>query len=300
MEDAAADELDDPTVARSAERVLAIIDMLAEHGRPMRATRIALDCSIPRSSVYPLLTAMQARRYASYDARRRTWEAGPRLQEVGSVAPSIAEAIQILDAFTQRDGALAPTELALRTGIELDRAGRALHALEVEGMVSHSGDGRFTLGLRLAGLAARIGPVDRLRTAARMVLLDLRDRTGETANLLIRDGATVLYLDQVESSLALRHSGWVGRSVPLAGTAVGSALLGHAGAQVAINAVEVGVTAVACWIPGTTDPAGVVSVTGPSARVRGASLQRARDAVERAAAAIATELAGGDRQSPTP
>jgi IclR family acetate operon transcriptional repressor len=297
MEDDGARRLDDRTLARSAERVLAIIDMLAERGRPIGATRIAQECSIPRSSIYPLLTALQARRYAAYDAKRRTWEAGPRLQEVGTLAPTIAEVFRILDAFTQRDRGLVPTELAERTSMDLERASRALHALEAEGMVSHSGDGRFTLGLRLAGLAARIGPVDRLRTAARLVLLDLRDRTGETANLLIRDGATVLYLDQVESPLALRHSGWVGRSVPLAGTAVGAALLGHTGAQVAINAVEVGVTAVACWIPGTTDPAGVVSVTGPSARIRGAGLQRARDAVEYAAAAIATDLV--DRNDPS-
>ena len=155
----------------------------------------------------------------------------------------------------------------------------------------------FALGLRLVGLAARIGPVDRLRTAARPTLLDLRDRTGETANLLIRDGHTVLYLDQVESQLALRHSGWVGRTVPLAGTAVGAALLGHAGAQVAVNAVEVGVTAVACWVPATEDPAAVVSVTGPSARLRGISLQRARDAVEAAATTISESLAHANGRS---
>lgn len=245
--------------------------------------------------MYPLLAVLRRARYATYDARRRAWEAGPRLQEVGAGAATIAEAVAVLDAFTQRDAALAPVELATRTGLVIDRVGRVLLALEAEGLVSHGGAGRFTLGLRLAGLGARIGPVDRLRTAARSVLMDLRDRTGETANLLIRDHATVLYLDQVESQLALRHSGWVGRSVPLAGTAAGSALLGRSGAQVAINAVEVGVTAVAAWIPGTTDPAAVVSVTGPSARLRGSSLQRARDAVEASAISIGSHLDGAGR-----
>lgn len=297
MKDVSSRGTDEPSVARSAERVLAVIDLLAVRGRPMGATRIAAECGIPRSSVYPLLAVLEARRFAMYDPKRRTWEAGPRLQEVGSVASTIEESVRVLDAFNQRDTGLAPAELAGRTSLDLERVSRALHALEAEGMVSHSGDGRFTLGLRLAGLAARIGPVDRLRTAARPVLVDLRDRTAETANLLIRDGATVLYLDQVESPLALRHSGWVGRSVPLAGTAVGSALLGHAGPQVAINAVEVGVTAVACWIPGTAEPAAVVSVTGPSARIRGASLQRARDAVEAAAVSIAADLENGNHRS---
>lgn len=289
---------DDIAAGRSADRVLAVIDLLAERGRPTAATWIARECGIPRSSVYPILATLRDRRYAVYDDVRRTWEAGPRVQEIASEGPTIAESVRVLDAFDQRVAQLDPLELARRTGLDLARVSRTLHALEAEGLVTHSGDGRFALGLRLVGLAARIGPVDRLRTAARPVLLALRDRTGETANLLIKDGQRVLYLDQVESQLTLRHSGWVGRSVPLAGTAAGAALLGGVGAQVAISAVEVGVTAIACAIPTSVAPAPVVSVTGPSVRLRGTSLPRARAAVEEAARLIAAALSDGASTSP--
>jgi DNA-binding IclR family transcriptional regulator len=289
---------DESAAGRSADRALAVIDLLAQRGRPTAAAWIARECGIPRSSVYPILAILRDRRYAVYDDRRRTWEAGPRAQEIASEVPTLAESVRVLDAFDQRVAQLDPLELARRTGLDLARVTRTLHALEAEGLVIHSGDGRFALGLRLAGLAARIGPVDRLRTASRPVLLVLRDRTGETANLLVKDGPTALYLDQVESQLRLRHSGWVGRSVPLAGTAVGAALLGGVGAQVAISAVEIGVTAVACAIRTNVEPASVVSVTGPSARLRGSSLPRARAAVEDAARLIAAALSDTDDVTP--
>ena len=289
---------DDVAAGRSAYRALAVIDLLAQEGHPATAASIAHDCGIPRSSIYPILTILREHRYAEYDDRRHTWQAGPRVREIASDAPTIAEAVRVLDAFDQRVAQLDPLELARRTGLDPDRVSRTLHALETEGLVTHIGDGRFALGLRLAGLAARVGPVDRLRTAARPVLLTLRDRTNETANLLIKDGSQAQYLDQVESQLRLRHSGWVGRSVPMAGTAVGAALLGGVGAQVAISAVEIGVTAVACAIPTSGELASVVSVTGPSARLRGLNLVRARAAVEDAAQLIAVALS--DRGWATP
>jgi DNA-binding IclR family transcriptional regulator len=63
-------------------------------------------------------------------------------------------------------------------------------------------------------MAARIAPVDQLRTVARPLLTDLRDETGETANLLVRGGTSVIYLDEVESRHTLRHSGCTRRPEP--------------------------------------------------------------------------------------
>ena len=57
----------------------------------------------------------------------------------------------------------------------------------------------------------------------------LRDATSETANLIILDGDHAIYIDQVESSYALRHSGWVGRRVPLAGTALAALVAAASG-----------------------------------------------------------------------
>jgi IclR family acetate operon transcriptional repressor len=275
--------------ARSADRALNVLDALALRAQSASATWIARACDIPRSSVYPILAVLLKHGMVKHDASRRMWALGPRLLEFGDVRPTLEECVAVLDAFGRRSSQMDPGEIARRTKFDLVRVTGALTALEQEGLVFRTGDGRFALGLRLAARAARIGPVERLRTAARPGLVTLRDQTGETANLLARDGDRVLYLDQVESERELRHSGWVGRSVPLAGTAVGAALLDGHGVHVAVDAVEIGVTAVATRIP-IDGLAAVVSVTGPSARLREANLDLARRQVAATARLIRDAL----------
>ncbi len=150
-----------------------------------------------------------------------------------------------------------------------------------------NGDGTYSLGLELVGLASRVGWVDRLRLGARAHLVRLRDATQETANLIVLDGDHAIYVDQVESPYALRHSGWVGRRVPLAGTATGAAFQDRARAHVASNAVEQGVTAIVAAIdlPGYD---AAVGITAPTWRIEEFGLARGAAMVE----AVAREIAG--------
>ncbi len=117
----------------------------------------------------------------------------------------------------------------------------------------------------------------------------LRDATGETANLIILDGDHAIYVDQVESSYALRHSGWVGRRVPLAGTATGAAFEDRTTSHVASDAVETGVTAIACAIDLPGDDA-AVSITAPSWRIEEFGIVRAQRMVEAVAREISQRL----------
>jgi DNA-binding IclR family transcriptional regulator len=123
------------------------------------------------------------------------------------------------------------------------------------------------------------------------VLAALRDGTGETANLVVRDADEAVYLDQVESVHALRHAGWAGRRIALDRGAAASALRGADGPQVARDAVEVGVTAIACRVPLAAEPAAAVSVTAPTARMTGRRLTLGCTAVKRAANELAEVLA---------
>jgi DNA-binding IclR family transcriptional regulator len=122
------------------------------------------------------------------------------------------------------------------------------------------------------------------------VLAALRDGTGETANLVVRDADEAVYLDQVESVHALRHAGWAGRRIALDRGAAASALRGADGPQVARDAVEVGVTAIACRVPLAAEPAAAVSVTAPTARMAGRRLTLGCTAVKRAANELAEVL----------
>jgi DNA-binding IclR family transcriptional regulator len=103
----------------------------------------------------------------------------------------------------------------------------------------------------------------------------------------VLDGDHAIYVDQVESSYALRHSGWVGRRVPLAGTATGAAFDDRTRSHVAKDAVETGVTSIVCAIDLRGDDA-AVGVTAPSWRIEEFGVPRAQQMVE----AVAREIAG--------
>ena len=92
-----------------------------------------------------------------------------------------------------------------------------------------------------------------------------------------------------DSPYALRHSGWVGRRVPLAGTATGAAFDDRTTSHVATDAVETGVTAVTCALDLPANDA-AVGITAPTWRVEEFGLPRARQIVEAVAREVALHL----------
>lgn len=64
-----------------------------------------------------------------------------------------------------------------------------------------------------------------LRAVARPVIESLADQVGETVHLGIPEGTHVRFIDVVESELALRVSGRVGRLLPAHATSLGKAIL---------------------------------------------------------------------------
>jgi DNA-binding IclR family transcriptional regulator len=247
---------------------------------------IARECGIPRSSTYQIVNALVDAGFA--EPADGGFRSGPRARELAGGA-TIAGALAVLESFDQAVADLSPAELCRRSGLPLARVEPLLADLVAAGLLAES-DGRVALGVRVAALAARSGPLQRLRAAARPVLAELRDSTGETANLIVRDGDEAVYLDQVESPHALRHAGWAGRRIALDRGAAAGALTGAAGPQVARDAVEIGVTAVACRVPHAHEPAAAVSVTAPTARMTTRRLNGCRTAVRRAADRLAEVL----------
>ncbi len=282
----------DLTATSTADRVLAVLDLLSDHRHPMPSMAIARECRIPRSTVYRLLRVMGSRGYLTYDQRARTWSLGPRLSQVGAASSTVAQALDVLEAFDSRTPRRSVAELAGSTGLEVPRVSELVEVLVSERLLALDASGRIGLGLRAVGLAARVEPIEHLARVARPRLEQLRDRTGETANLLVRDGSSALYLDQVESPRALRVSGWVGRRISLAGSASGAAITGS-GVHVAADAVEPGVVAVACGIAGLGSVQAAVSITAPAVRLQGSLLTHARSEVKAAADDIARALVEG-------
>jgi DNA-binding IclR family transcriptional regulator len=279
---------------RSAARALDILELLARHPTSLPAPVIARMCEIPRSTTYALLATLQARGMVAPDADGR-WSAGERLQTLTGAAPSLGEAIAVLDSFERGPERVDAGTVARRSGLDQARVERLLSVLEAESLVTREA-GTFGLGARLALLVSRFEPLEELRVAARPVLADLRERSGETANLLVADGDAAVYIDQAGDPEDPSGNPWVGRRVSLADSACGHALAGE-GAHTVADAIEPGVTAVACAIRGPSGYPAVISAIGPTARLRGAHLADVQGLAVAAAASVSSRFAALSRHA---
>jgi IclR family acetate operon transcriptional repressor len=173
---------------------------------------------------------------------------------------------------------------------------RLLMLLEAESLVTRDA-GTFGLGARLALLVTKFEPLEELRVAARPVLNDLRARSGETANLLVADGDVAVYIDQAEETSGAPSNAWTGRRVPLAGSACGRALMAGRGSHTVADAVEPGVTAVACAVRGGSVYPAVISLIGPTTRMRGSHLAAIEELVADGSEAVSGRLASLSRHA---
>ena len=277
--------------AWGAARVLDVLEFLGRRNSPAPASIIASACHIPRSSTYDLLNLLRARRFGAYRPAERAWTLGSAAFELSADAPLFAHGLAVLRAFATVSRGLTLHHIASASGLSRASVARILPDLVESDLLHADADGTYSLGLELVGLASRVGWVDRLRIVARAHLMRLRDATRETANLIILDGDHAIYVDQVESPYALRHSGWVGRRVPLAGTATGSAFEDPGRAHVMADAVEAGVTAIACQVE-IADFDAAVGITAPSWRIEEFGLPRAQSIVEAVAREVSHKVAG--------
>jgi IclR family transcriptional regulator, acetate operon repressor len=138
---------------------------------------------------------------------------------------SVDNALTLLTLLGERKQ-VRVTEAARMLGTARSTAHRLLAMLEYHGFARQDFETKgYTAGPALieVGLAA----VERLdlRGLARPYLERLSDELGETAHLVRLDDASVVFLDSVESSRALRIGSRVGRSMPAHCTAAGKAIL---------------------------------------------------------------------------
>jgi urocanate hydratase len=190
---------------------------------------------------------------------------------------------------------LTLTELARGAGLAPSTASRLLTALQRHGFVRRGEDGRFRSGPALVRLAAATLRGEPVYELAGPHLAALTRATRETANLGVRtQDDRVLYLRQSLSPQTVRAESWVGRTIPLRGTATGAALrgdVGPAGYAVTVAAVERDVTAVAAPIRDHRGSiAGALSVTAPAYRTTDAAAAAHGRALVEHADALSREL----------
>ncbi|HLH59967.1 MAG TPA: IclR family transcriptional regulator [Streptosporangiaceae bacterium] len=142
---------------------------------------------------------------------------------------TIARSLSVLRLLRDAEDDLGVTEIARALGLNASTTHRILKALVAAGYVAQNRHSeRYRLGREafLLGHAAR----RTLGLDAAMPLLErLAEDTGESVNLVIRDGESALVVLRVESKQPLRFTQPVGTRIPLYCTSSGKALLAFAG-----------------------------------------------------------------------
>lgn len=138
--------------------------------------------------------------------------------------------VSVLVAFEDGPDALSLTQVAERADLPLSTAHRLVAELDEAGLVTRTDHGTYQLGLRMWELGQRVGR--RLRETARPYVQELHTLTRETAQLAIRDGADVLYIERVYGPRRVPRASRVGGRLPLHVTAVGKTILAHEAPEV--------------------------------------------------------------------
>lgn len=132
------------------------------------------------------------------------------------------KAVLVLNALEAGPASLA--QLVQATGLARPTAHRLAVALEHHRIVSRDTQGRFVLGPRLSELSTAAGE-DRLLAVAGPVLIQLRDLTGESAQLYRRQGDERVCVAAAERTSGLRDTVPVGSALPMTAGSAAQVLL---------------------------------------------------------------------------
>lgn len=214
----------------------------------------------------------------------------PFVDSVRAPGP-VDKAVDILQALVS-----APLDLAgLQAATGLPRATAHRLAVHLEGhhLVRRDAQGRFCLGFGLIGLGRAAEAAFPLADLARPTLASLRDSTGESVQLFVRDGEARRCVVSLQSAHALQ---WIvpdGALLPLEVGSAGKVLRGDAAGGVAesVEEREAGVASVSAAVLDTAGAViAAVSVSGPLERLGRSPARRFGPAVSAAADEVTRRL----------
>lgn len=140
-------------------------------------------------------------------------------------AQSFARSMTVLQLIADAAHPPGIGDLMVDGGLTRPTLYRILGSLEAEGLIRQTVGKRFVLGPRLIGLAHRALAQNDIRTVAHEELAALRDATGETVHLAVRNLHEMVYIDKIESQQLVRMASGIGTRVPFHSSSVGRAYL---------------------------------------------------------------------------
>jgi Transcriptional regulator len=218
---------------------------------------------------------------------------------------TVDRALDLLTAVCDGHGLLL-SDCARQVGLAPSTAFRLLQSLTAKGFIARDQAGAYRPGPIMMRLGAASLSQDNLVWVSRRWMRSVVESTGESVYLAIEDPTGfALYIQVIEGTHSVRHANWVGRTVPLARSAVGRALSGEVGSGsfvVEEAGVEPDVTAIASPICTNGHVIAALNLVIPSYRVKNGTTQRYGAALAESAAAISAALSevGADAEVEAP
>lgn len=139
---------------------------------------------------------------------------------------SAADRIAATLAVVADRGWITASELATALRVDRSTGWRLARSLESVGWLDYDAPtGRYRLGLPLFELGSRVLDTVDVRDEARRVMTDLVATTGESVDLAIRDGDSVVFIDKLDGTGEVRAFTRTGQRARLHATAAGKVFL---------------------------------------------------------------------------
>jgi len=143
---------------------------------------------------------------------------------------SIIRALSVLKMFDDANPTWDLNELTEASQLNKTTLFRILGALEYEGLLEKTDDGRYCLGSEIIALGGRAARVNNLRTVSHPVLKHLTAISGETTTLEVMrtesdQSWSMLVIDEVLGKHIVGITQYIGSRLPIHATSTGKAVL---------------------------------------------------------------------------
>ncbi len=139
---------------------------------------------------------------------------------------SLGRAFRILEYIGDHDNDVSLSTLSKKLGLPPSTVHRFLASLMSIGyVIQDEFTGHYGLGLKFLSLSSSILATLDERRIAQPTLAWLVEQTGETANLVVRDGLEVVYVEKAEPKSMVRAFSRIGKRAPAHATGVGKLFL---------------------------------------------------------------------------
>lgn len=138
----------------------------------------------------------------------------------------LGRACDVLDCFTESAPRLGVGDIRDRTGLPATTVARIVATLLQEGLLVREGDA-YRVGLRVLVWSAPARSGSSLLGIARPFVEQVRDTTGESAGLYVRQDATRVLVESAPSNHSVIYRGYVGQILPLHAGAPGKCFLAY-------------------------------------------------------------------------